>query len=188
MTQWPAACQAPPSVEFPRQCWSQLPRPPQGILSNQGSNPHLLHWQADSLHLSHKSPYIDHYISINIINTTEKKILKKKTHNTIIQSVFTGNVYGLNSSCWVPPTNSWQTSMTPSLTHQIVLHYSIWFCMDYFTEHIYKDQFLCTSANFLLFCVLVSFFILFLLLINYFAVKLSQQILPSPDFSYGVIY
>ena len=102
-----------------------------------------------------------HFNKYNKYNREEN--IKKK--NTIIQSVFTGNVYGLNSFCWVPPTNSWQTSMTPSLTHQIVLHYSIWFCMDYFTEHIYKGQFLCTSANFLLFCVSVSLFILFLLLI-----------------------
>ena len=153
-------------MEFPRQYWNRLPCLPQGIFSTQGSNPYLLHWQADSLPLSHKSPYIDHYISINITNTTEKKILNTHTHthtHTIIQSVCTGNVYGLNFSCWVPLTNSWQTSTTPSLTHQIALYCSILFCMEYFTECIYKDHFLCTSANFLPFCVLLSLFILFLL-------------------------
>ena len=92
----------------------------------------------------------------------EENIKNTHTH-TIIQSVCTGNVYGLNFSCWVPLTNSWQTSTTPSLTHQIALYCSILFCMEYFTECIYKDQFLCTSANFLPFCVLLSLFILFLL-------------------------
>ena len=82
MTQGTVACQAPLSMEFPRQYWSQLPCPLQGIFSTQGSNPHLLHWQAHSLPLSHKSPYIDHYISINIINTTDKKILKKNKQTT----------------------------------------------------------------------------------------------------------
>ena len=33
---------------------SRLPFPPPGDLQTQGSNPHLLHWQADSLLLSHQ--------------------------------------------------------------------------------------------------------------------------------------
>ena len=50
---WAIACQAPLSMEFPRQeHWSVLPFPPSGILPTQGSNPRLqcfLHWQVDSL-------------------------------------------------------------------------------------------------------------------------------------------
>ena len=52
------ALQAPPSVGFPRQesgvpCYFLL----QGIFPTQGWNPRLLHWQVDSLPLSHhKSP------------------------------------------------------------------------------------------------------------------------------------
>ena len=40
------------SVGFSRQeYWSGLPAPLQGIIPIQGSNPHLLHWQPDSLPL-----------------------------------------------------------------------------------------------------------------------------------------
>ena len=53
-TPWIVACQAPLSVEFSRQeYWSGLSFPLPGDLPNQGSNPSLLHWQADSLPLSH---------------------------------------------------------------------------------------------------------------------------------------
>ena len=56
VTPWTAACQAPLSVEFPRQeCWSGLPFPPPGELPTQGLDPcllHLLHWQAVPLPLS----------------------------------------------------------------------------------------------------------------------------------------
>ena len=34
--------------------WSGLSFPPRGDLPNPGLNPHLLHWQADSLPLSHQ--------------------------------------------------------------------------------------------------------------------------------------
>ena len=51
------ACQAPLSMGFPRQrYWGGLPFPPPGNFWTQGSNPGLLcllHWQADSLLLSH---------------------------------------------------------------------------------------------------------------------------------------
>ena len=56
LTPWTVACQAPLSMEFPRQeyrntgCYFLL----QGIFPTQGSNPHLLHWQVDSLPLSHQ--------------------------------------------------------------------------------------------------------------------------------------
>ena len=39
---------------FPRQeSWSELPFPSPGIFPIQGLNPHLLHWELDSLPLSH---------------------------------------------------------------------------------------------------------------------------------------
>ena len=49
-TPWTVAYQAPLSMGFSRQkCWSELPFPFPGDLPTQGSNPSLLHWQADSL-------------------------------------------------------------------------------------------------------------------------------------------
>ena len=54
VTPWTVSCQAPLSMEFSRQeYWSGLPFPSQGIFLAQGSNLHLLHWQVDSLSLSH---------------------------------------------------------------------------------------------------------------------------------------
>ena len=51
---WTAARQDPLFLGFSRQeYWSGLPFPPAGNLPIQGSNPSLLHWQADSLSLSH---------------------------------------------------------------------------------------------------------------------------------------
>ena len=52
---WTVACQAPLSMGFSRQntevdCYFHL----QGIFLTQGLNPHLLHWQVDSLPLSHQ--------------------------------------------------------------------------------------------------------------------------------------
>ena len=47
-------CQATLSMRFPRQeYWSGLPFPSLGIFLTQGSNPNLLHWQVNSLPLSH---------------------------------------------------------------------------------------------------------------------------------------
>ena len=49
-TLWTVALQAPLSIEFSRQAyWSGLTFPSPGIFLTQGSNPHLLHWQVDSL-------------------------------------------------------------------------------------------------------------------------------------------
>ena len=49
------AHQAPLSIGFPRQeYWSGLPFLSPGDLPTQGLNPHLQHWQADSLPLSHR--------------------------------------------------------------------------------------------------------------------------------------
>ena len=51
---WTVACQAPLPMGFPRQgYWSGLPFSFPRDLSDQG-NPNLLHWQADSLPLSHQ--------------------------------------------------------------------------------------------------------------------------------------
>ena len=50
---WMVACQAPLSMGFSRHgvgCHFL----PQGIFPTQGSNPHLLQWQVDSLPLSHQ--------------------------------------------------------------------------------------------------------------------------------------
>ena len=56
-TPWTIAGQDPLSVELSRQeYWSGLPSPSSGIFPTQGLNLHLLcllHWQADSLLLSH---------------------------------------------------------------------------------------------------------------------------------------
>ena len=54
-TPWTVARQAPLSMGFPRQeYWSGFPFPSPGIFLTQGSNPCLLHWQVDSLPLSHQ--------------------------------------------------------------------------------------------------------------------------------------
>ena len=59
MTPWTVTRQAPLSIGFPRQeYWSGLPFPSSGDLLTQGLKP-CLHWQADSLLLSHQgSPWI----------------------------------------------------------------------------------------------------------------------------------
>ena len=55
-TTWTAAYQAPVSTGFPRQeYWNGCQFLPQAIFPTPlGSNPHLLHQQADSLPLSHQ--------------------------------------------------------------------------------------------------------------------------------------
>ena len=53
-TPWTVACQVPLSMGLSRQeYWSGLPFPSQGDLPNSGIQPGLLHWQVDSLPLSH---------------------------------------------------------------------------------------------------------------------------------------
>ena len=55
VTPWTVAHQAPLSVGFSGQeYWSGLPFPPPGVFQDQGSSPHLLPWQADSLPPSHR--------------------------------------------------------------------------------------------------------------------------------------
>ena len=57
-TSWTVACQAPPSVGFPRQeYWSGLPFPPPGVLPDPGIEPKCPAspaLQADSLPLRHQ--------------------------------------------------------------------------------------------------------------------------------------
>ena len=55
MTPWTVACQAPLSTGFSRkEYWSGLPFLLQELFLTQGSNLSCLHWQADSLSLSHQ--------------------------------------------------------------------------------------------------------------------------------------
>ena len=55
-TSWAVTYQGP-LFAFPRQeYWSGLPFPSPGIFPTLGSNPGLLHWQVDSLPLSHLYP------------------------------------------------------------------------------------------------------------------------------------
>ena len=71
-TPWTVACQTSLSMDFSRQgggCHFLL----QGIFLMQGSNLHLLHWQADSLPLRHLGSPIKSLKPINF-----RKSLKKK--------------------------------------------------------------------------------------------------------------
>ena len=53
-TPWTIACQAPLSMQFlGQEYWNRLPFPSPGIFPIQGSKLHFLHWQEDSLPLSH---------------------------------------------------------------------------------------------------------------------------------------
>ena len=74
---WTIAPKAPPSMKFSEQeYWSRLPFPTPGYLPNLASEPHLfhlLHWQVDSLPLSHLgSP-----ILILIIRKNESLLFSK---------------------------------------------------------------------------------------------------------------
>ena len=64
------ACQAPLSMGFPRQeYWNGCQFFLQGIFLSQGSNPSPLHWQADSLPLSHlESPNL--FLGFNFFSST----------------------------------------------------------------------------------------------------------------------
>ena len=67
-TLWTVARPAPLSMGLPSQeYWSGLPFPPPGDLPTQGSYPCLLHWQEDSLLLSHLGrlkPFQRHRITL----------------------------------------------------------------------------------------------------------------------------
>ena len=58
VTSWTVAHQAPLSMGCSRQeYWSGLPFPSPGNLPPQGSKPSLLHWQVDTLPLSHQGSH-----------------------------------------------------------------------------------------------------------------------------------
>ena len=69
-TPWTVVYQASPSMGFSSQeYWSGLPFPSPGDLPSQGIKPMSLHWQVDSLPLSHQgSPliYSSMYMSITV--------------------------------------------------------------------------------------------------------------------------
>ena len=69
VTRWTVAHQAPLPTGFPRQEYqSGLPFLPQGIFPTKGSNLHLLHWQADSLPLSHQGSPLRVVVKIKLEN------------------------------------------------------------------------------------------------------------------------
>ena len=99
-TPWTVAGQAPLSMGFPRQeFWSGLPFPPPG--GNLGSNPHLLqllHWQVNSLPLSHlESPWTDRAYSIFIITFVVLKLLGWKPQQS---QKCTTQVSCYRGHCW----------------------------------------------------------------------------------------
>ena len=85
-TLWTVASQDPVSTGFPRQeYWSELPFLLHGIFLIQGSNPCLLHWQADSLPLSHLgSPLTEYGGYILLVNNQQHQ---PKTVCTEISSI-----------------------------------------------------------------------------------------------------
>ena len=90
VTPWTAACHPPLSMEFSRQeYWSGLPFPTPGDLPTQGLNLRLLHWQADSLSLSHLgSPHVGSW---------GKLIEEKKKER---ESSFCAGATKLHASSW----------------------------------------------------------------------------------------
>ena len=88
VTPWTVALQTPQYVGFPRQeHWCGLPVPSPGDLPNPRSNSCLLHWQEESLLLSHRgSPacmYIHVYMCIYTYTCQCIQIyLLKKTRNS----------------------------------------------------------------------------------------------------------
>ena len=74
---WTVARQAPLSMGFSRQkYWSALPFPPPRDLPTQGLNPHLLHWQVDSLPPSHLGSRPRNSTTLYINCTPIKSFLK----------------------------------------------------------------------------------------------------------------
>ena len=91
MTPWTVAHQASLSMGFPRQeYWSELPFPSPGDLPNPGIKSGLLHWQADSLPLSHLgSPVILMYWKLLCARHFTRKAEKKgKKEVTIKHMVY----------------------------------------------------------------------------------------------------
>ena len=96
---WTVAHQAPLSMGFPGKntgvgCQFLL----QGIFSNQGSNPCLLHWQVDSLPLSHQGSYLIRDVnSIEAVVRAYLDILCSCRRNTWIDSLLPNCCY--SSEC-----------------------------------------------------------------------------------------
>ena len=91
---WTTPCQAPLSVGFSRQeYWSGLPLPSPG----QGLSPCLLHWQADSLPLSHLGSYwiIVSWFYNWIWKTTDSSGLQAKRVISVLHKVCTQQWYVL---------------------------------------------------------------------------------------------
>ena len=61
-TPWTIAFQVPLSRGFPRQEYFILQR----FFPAQGLNPHLLHWQEDSLPLNHQGIHLNKYLSCSV--------------------------------------------------------------------------------------------------------------------------
>ena len=91
---WTVACQAPLPMGFPRQeYWHELPCPPLGDLPNPGMNPHLLHWQVDSLPLSHQGSNCIHSSDKNSLSRVVGQIcVFKNTILGVIQSLQRGEI------------------------------------------------------------------------------------------------
>ena len=117
-TPWTVAHQAPLSMVFPRQeYWSGLPFPSPGISLTKRSNPCLLHWQADSLALSHLSSL--HDISChNSLRTGLKEMetnwswnrrltVPRTTSVTLVSPLMTNLKMTVRADCvvcaWSPP-------------------------------------------------------------------------------------
>ena len=63
---WTVTCQAPLSIGFPRQeYWSGLLFPSSGALPGPGLSSCLLHWQVDSLPLSHQGSTYTVLLAVN---------------------------------------------------------------------------------------------------------------------------
>ena len=76
-TPWIAAHQAPLSVGSPRQeYWSGLPFPSLGHFLIQGSNPCLLHWQADSLPLSQQGSPVSRRLEVIMEDSQRRYLLE----------------------------------------------------------------------------------------------------------------
>ena len=94
---WTIACQAPLSMAFSRQeYWSGLPFPSTGICPTQGQNPHLLHWQVNSLHISiSKYSVLCKLIQIFII-------FSNRQHETLRQILCRRESKGSNRLNYIP--------------------------------------------------------------------------------------
>ena len=136
-TPWTVAHQAPLSMVFPRQeYWSGLPFHSLGISLTKGSNPCLLHWQVDSLALSHLSS--PHDISChNSLRTGLKEMetnwscnrrltVPRTTNMTLISPLITNLKMTVRADCVV---FAWSLLLlsTIALTHWLlVVGVSLW--------------------------------------------------------------